>query len=279
MIRTLIIALMILGCFASFAGNEWGNTLRIIMQLALGLLFLIEMFAAMRRDGLRWKGLSGPLNQWERAAFVLLSAGVVLKWLHWPFGSIALVLSAFLMLMVQLIRAVRWHVIKVFPTSKNITLSFMALVILTGSAGFTLKTQHWPFSDILILLCVVFFLSYVLMRIAFSLLKKGGAQLPTMKQHNPNGMFFVCFYGVWVVFIAWQSIAPQWLGMSLKFTDTRWPNAAYEFWESTDPEIANRGNTIVDIAETELYPAIEKAEQIWDSADVPSQEANSQQSK
>ncbi|MFM9006426.1 MAG: hypothetical protein ACKOSR_13140 [Flavobacteriales bacterium] len=277
MLRTLIISFLILGCFASFAQNEWGNTLRVWMEFSLGLLFLVEFFVSMKKNGFKVKGLAGFLNQWERWAFVLASAGTVLRYNSWPGAGIGYVLSGFFMVIAQLIRLGHWPFRRDLPWSARSSFLIMAAAILFAAVGFTFKVQHWPFANMLMLICLILFLVYAVFRGVLKWMGKSPfTSSLTVAQCNANGMFYMCFYSAWVFLLLWHSWSN--LGVNApKFYQTQWPNAAYEYLESNAHETNKRGYEIVEIAESELFPAIEKAEQVWYGAESsPSEKKSSQ---
>jgi hypothetical protein len=247
------------------------------MEFSLGLLFLAEFFVSMKKNGFKVKGLAGFLNQWERCSFVLLIAGTVLRYNNMPGGGAGYVLSGLFMVIAQLIRLGHWPFRRDLPWSARISLLIMAAAILFAAAGFTFKVQHWPGANMLMLICLILFLVYAVFRGVLKWMRKSPTTASfTVAQGNANGMFFMCFYSAWVFLLIWQSWGSN-LGVNApKFYQTRWPNAAYKFWESNDHETGTRGDKIAEIAEGDLFPAIEKAESAWYQAEPSSESTSSQ---
>ena len=276
MLRTLIISFLILGCFASFAQNEWGNTLRFSMEALLGGLFLFDFFASMKKSGFKLKGLAGFLNQWERIAFVLLCMGDVFKYNHWMFASVAVVLSAFFMVISQLTRIASTPFQRDMQVVTRTELTLMASAVLCGSAGLTFKIQHWPAANVILLLCLLFSLLFAAYAIGLRILKRKTDAIPILQRWSSNGRFFFYFYCVWALFITWNNFGVSIGVKPPSFHASTWPNAAYKFWDSNDHETADRGNRIAEIAERDLFPAIEKAENAWYQAEPSSESTSSQ---
>jgi hypothetical protein len=273
MLRALLISLMILGCFASFAQNAWGNTLRVAMVSSLGILFLWEFFVSVYKNKFKVRGLAGFLNQQERFAFFLMSLGDFLKYNHWPIASVSLVLGGFFLVLSQLILAGYWPYQRGLKPVARIAFVIMTIATLGSVVGFVFKMQHWPSADITCFTGVVITSIYGLY--LFWVRYLGREKLAEINRHStlhPNGLFYMLFFGGWALFMVLNS----WVPGTPTFYTSYFPNDVYKCWDSGDSKKAEQGNSMAEFTDDQLWPTIQEAEESWTSSESEELEQQSQ---
>lgn len=180
-IRYVILAVMIVGSFANFAQNEWGNTVIVASQIALALSFLIQIFLVSSQSYRQLHGkrpapsnflefcklvgssllvvvagtfsISTSLKKEENTKAHILECvllflgflGAIFRNLFLTGAAIISVLALAELSIFYLIAAIRF-VIKTFKTNRVLALLGGGIVVsgVILSLAILFTVQHWP---------------------------------------------------------------------------------------------------------------------------------------
>lgn len=159
LILKFLFQLLVLGLFASWAQNDYGNTLISISLFGISISYFIQ--------ALRLLFYKGIFKGWEKAFYffenifisgIFYSIAAKLNWIY--FSSAILVFSSLLLVILYIILAV-FSLIKkaTVRLEKQINFVFIFSTIV-ASLAFIFRIQHWPFASILV---VLFYVSIILL--------------------------------------------------------------------------------------------------------------------
>ncbi len=146
-----LLALVVFGCFANFAHNQYGLRIVLFSLILLGLVFFIEAIIG------KVKRKSSYLFS-ESLLIFLFILGWVFKFLHWPGAGVLLILSGGALAIMYLLQGFRE-----FKSTARINLKFGILSLLVfiacalGFIGWVFKLQHWPGSGIILTVNIFLF--------------------------------------------------------------------------------------------------------------------------
>lgn len=145
-IRIIFFALIILGSFANFAQNDWGNTLIGWCEGFICLMFFIEGFVHLR------KRIKIGKNYQEGSAYEHLLLGLfflsfVFRIMWWPGGNLLVIISALFLIPFYIIQMVSFYRNNKSKGQLLVTLltigSFTTLVL---GISLVFKIMHWPWA-------------------------------------------------------------------------------------------------------------------------------------
>lgn len=269
MLRALLISLMILGCFASFAQNAWGNTLRMAMVLSLGILFLWEFFVSIYKNKFKVRGLAGFLNQCERLAFFVLCLAELWRFQRWFLTGLVYLIAIFLLVVCQLIRTGYWPFCLHISAKMRAVSSAIAIATMVSASGFVFKKLHWPYANMLLVAGAIITLTCtLLLLIAMYSRNEKLFDFKLIRIHHPNGIFYLLFLGGWAAFMTLQL---QFTGMP-NFYDNHYPNSVYEYLENGNNSKGETAEKMMWFTNDNLWPAIREAEKSWYSEETAEEE-------
>lgn len=151
--KYILMALIVLGCFASFAQNQYGEVIAVFALTALVLVFLTDMVYFIKKE----KPLIAKENRNRKLIFypaitailTVVIAIILSSFLHFPwlvFISICILFTSLTILVIYLS-----HIKPLFIES---------LLFFLYSTGILFKLNHWPFSMELTTIATVFLLGY-----------------------------------------------------------------------------------------------------------------------
>jgi hypothetical protein len=249
-LRYILFAVMVLGCFANFAQNEYGLNMVYYSELFLGFTFFIEAFIHLKINYKATRARAIYLFTEHfflgciLTAYFLTSKDIML------YGRLLGFFAAVLLLIQYLIYAIKSLFKK---TEKGVLLRILVflfiITILLAINGLTWKLNHWPYSN---LLMKYSFFGAVLILLA-GLLKRNytydGETISLKERLNrlPGKMVFAfCYFTIWTTYITliiW-GVVPGFYQLSVppaqeKMKQERNP-AADVYWENYTNFLDNR---------------------------------------
>jgi hypothetical protein len=212
MLRIFLYSAIIIGCFANFARNGWGFELRGYAELILGITFIVELIASLKKkDMAKTKG-NRILTNYERFFIFTYFLGGFFKSMHWPGAGILIVFSLGLLIIFTLIRFfAQFHKNKL-NVVQTFTQTFFLFSVISLIAGIAFKMMHWPFGSILITLGLLTFILTILISFRQNISSMENVPLKNYIAGKFQTSHFIFFYfGVWSIYVvlAQNHLAPK----------------------------------------------------------------------
>lgn len=249
-IRYILFAIMILGCFASFAQNEYGLNMVYFCELFLGLIFLTEAFLYFRANYKTSKTKAVYLfSEHFLLGAILIGYFLFSKDIRMQ-GRLLSFFASFFLSIQYLIYAIRSLLKKTKKGALLSILVFLFIIIAIVSVnGLTWKLNHWPYSNVMMKYSV--YAAMVIILIGFIKRKYSfDAQPVSFWEHLKNlpGKMRLSFtyFTIWttyIMLIIW-GLAPDFYSLSVppaqeKMKQERNP-AADIYWKNYSNFIDNR---------------------------------------
>lgn len=148
-IRIVLLALIVLGSFANFAQNAWGNVLITVCEALVSLAFIIDGIFHLK-NRLRIGKSYAEGSFYECMFLGLLFLGFVFRNMWWPGTSLILIACTFALTpfyCIQIIKFYRNNVGKGRILVTLLTVGSITTLILGLSIVF--KIMHWPFATLM----------------------------------------------------------------------------------------------------------------------------------
>jgi len=142
-IKIILFSLVIFGCFANFAQNDYGFQIIKLCLVGLAVTYFVEAIISKRK-------LKSNFLMWEALAISVFLDGFIFKMMHWPGGGVMLIISGGVLSLIYLTRG-----IKSFRKERGsgLALSFLVLMVYLSVAiafaGWVFNIQHYPGADLL----------------------------------------------------------------------------------------------------------------------------------
>jgi len=249
-IRYILFALMVLGCFANFAQNEYGRDLIVLCELLIGLTFLFEAVLVLNDKN----KISNIKRAYLFFECIFLSTIFIAYYLFsqdakMPGRLLGFFAAIFLSLQ-YLIYAIRTLAKKTKKSGFLAILVFLFIITaILGIVGLTLKLNHWPGANLM--MRISFFIA--LMIIFLGIVKRKysyDGQMISLKDHLnslPGKIrLSFCYFTIWSAYITFSiwGLVPSFYTLSVppaqqKMKQEQSP-AADIYWENYAGFIENR---------------------------------------
>jgi hypothetical protein len=211
MIRIFLVCFVIVGCFASFARNEWGMFLRHYSEFFLGFTYLAAVFPMFKKET-EVSTLGKYSNLFEAIGLFLFALSFVMKFNHWMYTGPVLIIGVFILIVTYLIRIAMLAFGKHESFGKRFILISIHLGLITVVVGLIFKIMHWPFGQLICLAGSFWFI----VNVVLSLLLKSnfnGKRIRVFKIFSvnwSNSYFVWIYFSIWsaYVFLAGIGVAP-----------------------------------------------------------------------
>lgn len=245
-IRFVLFGLMVIGCFANFAQNEYGLTILYWTEFLVGMTFMIEAFAFSLKN----KG-------WRKAFLFLenLSLGVLMIALALSGKPSALprLMMAFALLFLFVIYLSYGIRALVTQSRKGLLISLFVFIlmvsVLLATIGLSFKVQHWPFANLMMRTGTIIGFCILLLSIFRIKLNETGEKITIGQKINklPGKIKLTFLYfTIWSAYItfAMAGFAPNFYALSVppavvKLDQTD-KSRAVLYWQHYDNFFENR---------------------------------------
>jgi len=248
-IRYVLFALMVLGCFANFAQNEYGLDIFYVSHLLIAIIFFIESFIYFRLNYRTSKTKAFYLfseHFWLGCNFL----GNFFRHMHWPGGGPLLIFGVGILVIQYFIYGIR-TLIKEYKKGALLALIVFLFIATTIAAlnGLTWKIMHWPGSMMMVYVSFYTTIFLLLVGIIKRRYSYDGQIISfkgrIMKIPGKMRMTF-SYFTIWVVYILliFLGIGPNFYTLSTppaveKMRQDRNPNEEI-YWENYSNFIENR---------------------------------------
>ncbi len=212
MLRIFLYSAIIIGCFANFARNGWGFELRGFAEMILGITFIVELIASLKKKDLSKTKGNRILTNYERFFIFGYFLGGFFKAMHWPGAGILIVFSLGLLIILTLIRLFAQFNKNKLNVVQTLTQTLFLLSVISLIAGIAFKMMHWPFGGILITLGLLTFILTILISFRQNISSMENMPLKNYIAGKFQTSHFIFFYfGVWSIYVvlAQNHLAPK----------------------------------------------------------------------
>lgn len=159
LLQFLLASTFVLGCFANFAGNDYGSSIVLASASFFALSLIASLFNQIKKA---WSGSKVKLISDILELFSLVPAivGIVFKFNHWPSASVLMVTGIFLLVIVFLVKlgASFYFLFQKRNVLIHLQSMLQILFCMFSASGFVFKFQHWPGAGLLAFLSGIFVL-------------------------------------------------------------------------------------------------------------------------